>query len=442
MGAPSPTNCQKEENVTPGTALETVTLDEGLQAFFSADPAFVHSPYPFFARLRREAPVYRSDSGTIVVSSHAGVKQTLHDHKTLPVPQDRGGAYGDRTSLLNDEEVELYRGIVRFEQDFIQRKNGADHDRVRKAGQKALTPRRVAALATSIQHLTDEYLDKVQYGQVDFMEFANWLPLMVVMELLGAPREDAPLLKRFGDAVHAPFGENPLTPETVRHSAQSVQEYKGYAAELVERVRAIERNGGKVSETNLVSDLMAAEEGGQITASELIATFMVLLFAGHETTANLIGNGFFALLTHSREWEKLIGDPEASPTAVEELFRYDGPAVAAMREAALDFNLGGVDIKEGEPVVALLSSANRDEEMFSNPTELDIARKPNVHFGLGVGMHFCLGAPLARLEGRIAFETLARRVPNSKMDADPETIRYHPHVILRGIESLPVTLAA
>lgn len=416
-------------------------LEQGIKAFFSADPSFVQDPYPFFARLRRQAPAYRSESGVVLVTSHALVKQVLHDHQRLSVPKDRGSAYRDRLSLLSDEEIGLYRQIVSFEQNFVQRKNGDDHARLRNAGQKALTPKRVAALGASIQRLTDEYLDSAGHETVDFMGFASRLPLLVIMEMLGAPPEDAARLKGFGDAIHAPFGENPLTPATVRNSARSIEAYRVYASELVERVRAIERAGGKVSDTNLVSDLMTAEEAGQITSTELIAMFMVLLFAGHETTANLIGNGFFALLQYPDQWRLLQEDPSRVPTAIEELFRYDGPAVANPRQATDEFTLGDVDIEVGDSVVVVMSAANRDERVFEDPDTLDVARRPNPHLGLGIGAHFCLGAPLARLENRIVFETLARRVPGTTLAADRLEVRYHPHVILRGLESLPVTLA-
>ena len=420
---------------------QEMTLEEGTRRFLSGDPNFVQRPYPFFARLRQQAPAYRSKSGLVLVTSHGLVKQVLHDHQRLSVPKDRGGGYRGRYELLTDDEIELYRRIVSFEQSFVQRKNGDDHTRVRNAGQKALTPKRVAALGTFIQRLTDEYLDVTGHETVDFMEFASRLPLLVVMEMLGAPPEDAELLKRFGDAVHAPFGENPLTPATVRNSSRSIEEYQVYAAELVERVRAIERAGGKVSATNLVSDLMTAEASGQITQAELIAMFMVLLFAGHETTANLIGNGFFALLQYPDQWRLLQEDPTRVPTAIEEMFRYDGPAVANMREATVDFALGDVDIVAGDSVMMVMAAANRDETVFKDPDTVDVSRRPNPHFGLGLGVHFCLGAPLARLESRIVFETLARRVPGTAMATDPDKVRYHPHVILRGIESLPVTLA-
>ncbi len=218
------------------------------------------------------------------------------------------------------------------------------------------------------------------------------------------------------------------TPWTTEGAKRAMIEYRAYVSELIE------------DGTPQWAALPAAEESEQLTRDELVASHVLILHAGHETTTNLIGNGLLALLTHRDQWKLLCDEPSLAPGAVEEAFRYDAPVQIGLRTAAVDLELNGVDIPVGTPVWPLVGSANRDPKAFSNPDDVDINRRPNAHLGLGHGVHFCLGGPLARLQGRIVFSTLARRFPGTELATDPDTLPRTTHFSMRRLISLPVKL--
>jgi cytochrome P450 len=413
------------------------TLDEHVTAFLSGDPSLIEDPYPLYERLRTESPVYRREE-MFLVSTHASVREALHSPTSFHAPKDRGMKLADRFALLSEPEVRYYEEFVAFERRYMSRTDGSTHRRLRAAAQKALTPRRVAALEESICRLTDEYLRELDGEAVDLMAFASRLPLLVIMEMLGAPYEDAERLKAWGDAVHAPFAQHPVEPSTIRDTWRRLEEYRAYAGELVERVRAARRHGDEPEGANLVGALLDAEADDRLDREELVAMFMLLLFAGHETTTNLIGNGTFALLADRGQWKRVCEDPTLIPSAVEEFLRHQSPVQLVSRDVASDVSLGGVDMPAGSGAVLMVGSANRDPERFTDPEGLDITRRPNDHLALGIGAHFCLGAPVARLEGRIVFERLVGTFPELELAADPADVEYQPHIVLRGIKSLPV----
>jgi cytochrome P450 len=293
----------------------------------------------------------------------------------------------------------------------------------------------VAQLRTSIQQLTDDLLSEAELqareeGAVDLMAtFAYPLPVAVICALLGVPREDYVQFHDWSDAIARALD---LTDEAAVYdrAAVAATALTDYLDGLLAKRRAEPQN-------DLISALVGLElEGDKLTKAELFATCALLLIAGHETTVNLIGNGTLALLRHPDQWRALQANPELAGVAVEELLRYDSPVQMTARVAQATFEYHGHTIRRGQEVAFLLGAANRDPARFPNPDRLDLSRGDSRHLSFGGGIHYCLGAPLARMEGEIAFGTLARRMPTLRLAADEVT--YRDNFLLRGLRALPV----
>jgi cytochrome P450 len=290
----------------------------------------------------------------------------------------------------------------------------------------------VAQMRDQIQALTDGLLDRVQAaGQADIIaDLAYPLPVNVIAEMLGIPARDHEQFRGWSDDLARSLD---LTddPEVYNRASRS-------AVALTDYLREIIANRRRQPQNDLLSALIAAEEdGGRLTEDELYATCALLLIAGYETTINLIGNGLFALLRHPDQLQRLRQNPELIRSAVEELLRYDSPVQMTSRIALTDIELHGRTIRAGQEVAFLLGAANYDTQRFTEPYQLDLSRDPNPHLSFGSGIHYCLGAPLARLEGQIALSTLLRRLPNLALAT--ETPEYRDNYVLRGLLSLPVT---
>jgi cytochrome P450 len=255
--------------------------------------------------------------------------------------------------------------------------------------------------------------------------------VIVIAEMLGVPPERREQFKHWSDEIVGALG-GPLVPQaTLERSRVAVHALAEYLQGVIAERRREPRE-------DLVSGLITAEEQGQILSEdEMLATAMLLLVAGNETTTNLIGNGMLALLRNPDQLERLCADPSRAPAAVEELLRYDGPVQATGRVAMEDLEIGGQKVTKGQAVLTVLGAANRDPTQFENPDELDLDRRPNEHVAFGDGIHFCLGAPLARAEGQIAFETLLRRFAQPRLET--ESLLWGGSFILRGLKGLPIT---
>jgi cytochrome P450 len=305
-----------------------------------------------------------------------------------------------------------------------------DHTRLRRLVNKAFTPRVVARLEPRIRDLVDGMLDAAAArGHLEVIaDLAFPLPVTVIAELLGIPAGDRERFREWSRAVLAPAAD-----------ATAAQEaglaFAGYINDLAVRRRA---DPGE----DLLSRLLVAEdEGEQLDHTELLAMVMLLLIAGHETTVNLIGNGVLALLDHPPAWRELADDPSLAPAVVEEVLRYDGPVeVAPLRFAYEDVAVGGSTIPRGGLVAPVLLAANRDPARFDDPDTFDVHRNAR-HLAFGHGIHFCLGAPLARLEGAIVFEQLARRFPSMTFGCERSELRWLEGLLMRGVTELPVRLA-
>lgn len=410
------------------------SIDDGVAALFAGDDEVMRDPYPLYRRLRDESPVHFVDDTLALVTPHAEAKLVYRNHARFPNPEERGSIGARKLSLLSEEEKGLYREFIEFQRGYMSRMNGETHRRVRSAGQRAFTPRRLAELEAAVERLSEDLLDEMSGRDTyDFMEFAFRLPLLVIMEMMGAPHEDAEQLKRLGDAINSTEAYTPLPPRTLRECHAAMGEYTDYVRTLIARHRdAPDRS------TELVGALLDASQGDKLTEQELVGTYVLLLFAGHETTANLFGNGLVALMEHRDQWERLCADRSLAASATEELLRYDAPTQFFPKRTAGDEELLGVRIPAGTTVYVGNAAANRDPVAFPNPDDLDIGRRPNDHLSLGKGAHFCLGAPVARMEGRIVLSALGRRFPDLELAVPADELKWKRHVVLRGLGSLPV----
>lgn len=402
-----------------------------------SDPEFSQNPYPTYTRLRAQEPVHRLTTGPDgpriwLVTRHEDVEQVLRDPR---IAKDL------RNALSADQFAALppIPGVMKLLfWDHLLAKDPPDHTRLRKLVSKSFTPRFIEGRRERIQAITDGLLDAVedrarQTGRrdMDFIEdFAFPLPITVIAEMLGVPAADRDRFRAWTDTVVSfEPGE-----EYAERRVPRLEEFTRYLRDLFAEKRA---NPGDDLASGLVR---AEEEGDALSEDEMLAMVFLLIVAGHETTVNLIGNGTLALLTHEDQLAKLKADPDLIGPAVEELLRYDGPVeTSTHRYAAEDVEIGGTTIPKGDGVLVVLSSANRDPAYFEDPDRLDIARERNHHLAFGKGIHYCLGAPLARLEGQIAFGTLFRRMPELGLAVRPEELSWRPGSIIRGLRGLPLT---
>ena len=389
------------------------------------DPGFLADPYPVYHRLRAEDPVHRHPLGFVVLTRYEDVAAFLRDARF-----GKSGYQALLEARFGGGPDASWLGLSMLFRD------PPDHTRLRALVSKAFTPRVVETLRPRVQAIVDRLLDRAAgAGRMDVIEdLAYPLPVTVISELLGVPVDDAEQVKAWSrdvaraiDAIALPVG-----PEVLERGRQATRGIVDYFAKLADERR---RRPGD----DLLSGLVQAEEAGdRLTERELLATCVLLYVAGHETTVNLIGNGLLALLRHPAEWRRLRDDPALLPGAIEELLRYDGPVQRTGRMAAEDVEIGGVAIPTGTLVLGLLGAANRDPAQFVEPDRLDVTRDEPRHVAFGAGIHYCLGAPLARLEGQVAIGAVLRRFPGLRLDV--ERPAWRPSSALRGLEALPVRL--
>lgn len=387
--------------------------------FNPLQPDVRENPYPLYHRLRREDPVHVTPMGLWVLSRYDDAAMILRDPRFgrrgfQQILEARFGRPGVGRSMLHQDPP--------------------DHTRLRTLVNKAFTPRVVEGLREEIQRIVDRLLDEVDgAGSMDLVDrLAYPLPVIVICEMLGVPDDDRNRFRDWSYAIARSLDAIAFPdPDVVARANQAQDALTGYFRGLVEERRRQPRG-------DLLSAMIAAEEAGdRLSTEELFAMTSLLFIAGHETTVNLIGNGVLALLQHPDQLGKLREDPSLIASAIEELLRYDSPVQRTARIVYEDVEIGGRAIKAGSVVVALLGAANRDPAHFPEPDRLDIARADNRHLSFGWGIHFCLGAPLARLEGQIAIGTLLRRMPSLALATD--TLEWRETSTLRGLKTLPVS---
>ena len=406
-----------------------------------ADPVRA-DPYPLLEELREAAPVlWVSQQGleSWIVTRYDEVRAVLADSRFVKQPATVPEALRKFKAAFGSEVESEVRSLLATDPP--------DHTRLRRLVGKAFTPRRVDGLRRRAQEVTDGLLDTLEgatrHGAdvVDLVEGLTIpLPVTMIGELVGVPAEDRADFKKWSDALLTVAHDE----EGRRGRQAGAEALRDYFADLVaERRRTMRPELAPDAQPDLVSALLTArDEGNRLSEQELLSMLMVVLTAGHETTGNLIGNSVLALLEWPEQRRRLQEDPGRLRLAVEELLRFVGPVMQpTLRVAAEDVELGGVVIPAGSVVVCMLASANRDPRRFETPDAFDVAREDNPHLGFGHGIHFCLGAPLARMEAEIALGSLLRRFPDLELAADRHAIRWRPSALLRGPAELPVRLS-
>jgi cytochrome P450 len=389
-------------------------------------PEMVEAPYPIYQRFRDEAPVYWSEKcNAWIVTGFYAVAAGLHEPR---LSSDRARLFQE---MAGSPELEPFFSFLSKRMVLT---DPPQHARLRALVSKAFTPHAVEAMRPHIQRLVDGFLDKVEpSGRMDFIrDLAFPLPATVIIEMLGLPPEDVGLLKKWSDAFIVFFSTHPanVTLEQYRAALQSMRDMVDYFRAAMPRIRK------EASPSLLKMMELADNHGDRLTEEELFANANLLLVAGHESTTNLLGNGLLALLTHPDQMRRLADAPSLVAGAVEEFLRYDTPVQFTHRVAREDVPLGDKVIRRGQFVILFLAAANRDPAHFANPDQLDITRPDHKHLAFGVGQHYCLGAPLARLEAQLAFTTVLRRLPNLRLTGEKLVYRDNPN--LRGLESLPL----
>ena len=387
------------------------------------DPEFRANPYAHYAPLLA-GPPHILNMGPMtfaLVARYADVTAALRDHEHFssvgppPPPQAYQGRFAGARNMLGSDPPQ--------------------HSRLRRLVSRDFTPRRIRELEPRIREIAKDLLDQVEAkGEFDVMaDLANRLPVTVIAEMLGVPPELNARFKRWSDTIIG--GDNnvpgaPQPPESIR----AIDELGDYFTAEIEKRRA---NPG----LDLVSALVAAhDEGDVMSAADLLSFVTLLLVAGNETTTNLIGNGTLALGRHPEQFDALKRNPAMLPRAIEEMLRYDGPVQSTVRFTQQPVQLGGTEIPAGGFALMIVAAADRDPSQFKNPEKFDITRDPNEHVAFGEGIHFCIGAPLARMEARVAFEAMLERFPRLRLK-DPAIVpTYKGSYFLRGLESLPVAI--
>jgi cytochrome P450 len=400
-----------------------------MAAFDPWDPAFVADPYPAYAELRARGRVHRYEpTGQWLVPHHADVSALLRDRRlgrtylhrftheefgrTPPPPEH------EPFHTLNDH------GMLDLEPP--------DHTRIRRLVSKAFTPRTVERLVPYVRGLADELVSGlVEAGGGDLLtDVAEPLPVAVIAELLGIPGADRAALRPWSADICGMYELNP-SEEAARRAVRASVEFSDYLRELIAARR--EKPG-----EDLISGLIAAhDEGDRLTEQEMISTCVLLLNAGHEATVNATVNGWWALFRHPAQLATLRADHSLVPTAVEELLRYDTPLQLFERWVLEDIEIDGTVIPRGAELALLFGSANHDPAVFADPGRLDLTRRDNPHISFSAGLHYCIGAPLARIELAASMTALLERAPSLSLAAEPER---RPNFVIRGLTGLPVSL--
>jgi cytochrome P450 len=395
---------------------------------------FKADPYGAYAWLREHAPVYcrvSADGAARMwfLTAYDDVAEALRDHKRYVKDVHNAlPAAGEEQQAL---EPPLYSLLTRH----MLNADGATHARLRGLVNKAFTARMVEGLAPRIEQIAANLLAQAAARRrLDAIEeYALPLAIDVIGELLGMPERDHHRLRAWSRVLVAPSASSARNEAKTAKLRRVMEDFAAYLGGVCAQRR-------KSPRPDLLSSLLAAEEAGdRLSAEELYSMVLLIIVVGHETSVHLIGNAIYQLLLHPDLWCSLRARPAEIPAYVEELIRYDGPVErATMRFAAEDIELHGHTIRRGDAVTLVLAAAHRDERAFACPHVLDVARSDNRHLGFGLGVHYCLGAPLARIEARVALETLLHTVPQPRLAVSAAELRWHTNPILHGLRRLPI----
>jgi pimeloyl-[acyl-carrier protein] synthase len=396
-----------------------------LSLYHLLDPEILANPYPLYHQLRTEDPVHWDPFlHAWVVTRYADVISVFQRFLANRTPTP------EQLTTLGLENLTPLARVMVHQMLFL---DPPAHGRVRGLASKAFTPRRVQVLSSHIQEITDSLLDAVQdRGEMDIIkDLAYPLPAIVTAELLGVPTSDWKQLTLWSADFAQVLGNFQHNPDSAAQVIRSLEE-------MIVYFRAAIRENEQHPREGLINALMTAEQDGdRLGEDEVIANTIVTMVGGQETTTNLIGNGILTLLRHPDQLAKLRSDLSLIPSAVEELLRFESPSQHTARLAPEDVQLGEKTIRKRQAVIAVMGAANHDPERFPDPDRLDICRQDNRHVAFAWASHFCFGAPLARIEGQIAFETVLRRMP--ALSLKPGPIAWRENLGLRGLTALPVS---
>jgi len=411
------------------TGAESVTraenTDAALSLYHLLDPAVLANPYPLFHRLRQEDPVHWDPFlHAWVVTRYADVLEVLHSFAADRTPTP------EQLASMGLAQLAPLAQLMVKQMLFM---DASAHTRLRGLASQAFTPARIETLRSHIQEIVERLLDAVQdRGSMDVIaDLAEPLPAIVTAEMLGLPVEDRHRLKAWSANFAEMLGNFQHNPDHAQRMLQTVEEMTAYFRDAVREIKQHPREG-------LIHSLLTAQiDGDRLTEEEVVANTIITMVGGQETTTNLMGNGMLTLLRHPEQMERLRGDLSLMGSAVEEMLRFESPSQHTARLAPSDRQLGSKLIRKRQAVIAVMAAANRDPERFPEPDRFDIARTDNRHLAFGYAAHFCFGAPLARMEGQVAFAALLRRFENIQLA--PQDLVWRTNLGLRGLNSLKVT---
>lgn len=388
-------------------------------------PEFLRNPYPSFELLRENQPLMKTPLGFWVASRYADVQMILKDRRF-------GKGFEERMKMRNGDDV-FDNPVYANMRTWMLVQDPPDHSRLRGLVSKAFTARRIEGLRPQIQTLVDELLDRVApRGRMDFIrDFAYPLPVNVICDMVGIPPEDRSHFE-FGSKISGRLIDpTPVSAEELQEIGNGFARQEAYFRDLFARRRAEPQD-------DLTTVLVQAEEAGErLTEAELVGNVILLFGAGHETTVNLLGNGLLALLQNPDQYARLRDNPDLVPGAIEEMLRFDSSVQMTGRTALEDVEVNGITIPKGDHIINLLGSANRDGAAFDAPESFRVDRKDVRPMSFGGGIHFCLGAQLARVEADIAFRSLLARLPDLRLEK-PDEPDWRPTFTLRGLTGLPI----
>ena len=394
-----------------------------------AAPEVRRNPFPVYSQLQDDDPVHWSESlRSWVLTRYDDVRQVAMSDVMSP---DRLRPF---YAQLKGERREILAEVMRYLSLWMVFRDPPEHTRLRRLVGTAFTPRSIEALADPVGRVVDQLLDALPRNQsVDWaQQVAMPLPAYVILDLLGIPHQSYADLKAWSDELRAFVGSSRADPDRYNRARHGATQLAGFFREVIAARRAAPGE-------DFVSRMITArDEQGSLSEDELVATCMLVLFAGHETTTHLLGNSANALLDHPDQLQRLRDNPALINPAVEEFLRYDGPSNAITRVVSADHEIGGKLLRSGDRVFAMVNAANRDPRRFDNPQGLDIARQNNRHLTFGFGLHFCLGAPLARLEAQLCFAGLIRRF--GKIERAAGETEWIDSLSMRGLSRLPIQL--
>jgi len=403
------------------------------------DGSYFSNPFPLFAELRETEPVFFSQTlGGWVVTRYQDVSDILHNH-------DDYSSKGRVLHLINKLDPEVQKRLPLLQLHFatgLAHSDAPEHKRLRGLLAQAFTPKVSEAMRPITRDVVARQLSGLRKSSDLIYDVFTPVPALVVGRLLGSSEEDIPDLIRWAGAINGLYEKGGLIdPQKAIYAEEMLQEIRSFVTRLANERRVMRDNGNLDSSSDVLAGLVSAEtQGDSLSDSELVSTVVTLFVAGHETTTHLLGNGMLALLNSESEMKKIQENPDLIPKAVDEMARFDGSVPRSWRITKKEMAISGVTIPEGQLVLPILSSANRDVNEFINPDLFDITRDSRKHLAFGRGVHVCLGAPLARIEGQEIVKQLLSKFPNITLNAKVNELVWRKDVALRGLEALPVLL--